>query len=949
MRQSLIASLLLLLGVGQASFAQTAPRPAASPPRGGVGEVRGLVLDSAAGQPLREASVTLLQARDSSYVTFGLTDGSGHYALRGVRPGQYLVLVNALGYKAVQRPVAITAAQPSAELPPLRPAAQAQHLGEVVVTHEQAPVSVRGDTVAFSARAFKTPPHAPVEQLLKKLPGVEVDRDGTIRAQGQRVDKVLVDGKPFFGGDPKMATRNLPASLIDQVQLYDQQSDQAAFSGIDSGERARTLNLVTRRDKRRGYFGTEQAGAGPAGRYQAKLGLNRFNNGRQISALSQADNANQQGFTDNADPSLGPAGGVGGNVGNLAGGGLSAGGGGLALAAPGGAVGTGGSGLPGGPTGITEAASGGLNYRDAWGSRLEVAGSYLATRATTRADQLAQRQNLTGDAPGAVPLTDQHAATRTRTASQRASLQLDYQVDSLTSLRLTPALSWQTTDQRRTETQQTTRAGHLLNQSANQYEAQARGLTGGGNALVMRKFRRVGRTFSANVNLSLNRQSGAALNQARSVFLAAGPAGSPAVINQRFEQATPTRQGALSLAYTEPLSLRHQLEGHYAYSDAPSRATRRTTDYDPATGDYDLANVLLSNDFASRYAAHRAGFIWQTRRLRYTYNLGLDAQQATLRLDNQTAATSLRRAYPALLPQATFSYAGAGSRALRLTYRTTLTAPAASQLQPVPDNSNPLSIRRGNPGLRPEYTHSLTATYSRYDPARGRSLLGLLAGTAVRHRIAAATTFDAAGVRTTQPVNADGYVQLSGYLALSQRLPTHQLNLNASTSANFSRGPSFINGQANVARTGRLTQTLSANSAYNERLELGLNANLTYQRAAYSLGPAANAASFIQTVSGDVYWRLPGRWVLTADGYFTNNSGLAAGYDQRLLRWNAGLAYQLFANRQGELKLYAFDLLGQNRSVARTATDTYLEDVRSQVLPRYLLLSFTYQLRSFGK
>jgi hypothetical protein len=903
--------------------------------------VQGVVLDSAGGQPLREASVSLLHARDSSYVTFSLTDGNGRYALRGVRPGRYLVLVNALGYKSLQRPVAVAAAQSAVELPPLRPRAEAQQLGEVVVTH-QAPVSVSGDTVAFSAKAFKTQPNAPVEQLLKKLPGVEVDRDGTIRSQGQAVNKVLVDGKPFFGDDPKMATRNLPADIIDRVQLYDQQNDQANFSGIDSGERQRTINLVTRRDKRKGYFGTEQAGLGTEGRYQTKLGLNRFNNGRQLSALAQADNVNRQGFSDGGPTtSLADGGGGASSLGSSSGG--------LVLEAPGGARNGGSTAGSGGQVGITESASGGLNYRDAWGKRLEVAGSYLAARATTLNDQQAQRQNLTGaPAAAAVPLTDRRAASRARTTSQRANLRLDYRLDSLTSLRLTPNLSWQTTDQLRTTDQQTSQGGNLLNQSAARYDATVRSLTGGGSALLMRKFERAGRTFSANLNLGLDRQSGLALNQATNTFFGAG-AGGPQVLNQQIDQATPRQQAAVSVSYTEPVSLRHQLEAHYSYTTAPSQARRLTTDYNAATGEYDQLNALLSNDFTSRFGAQRAGLTWQTRRLRYTYNLGLDAQQATLRLDNQTAEMSLRRAYPTLLPQANFNYSGARNRSLRLNYRTTLTPPAASQLQPVPDNSNPLSIRLGNPDLRPEYGHSLSATYSQYDLARGRSLMGLLTGQVVQHRLMSATTFDAAGVRTTQPVNAGGYVAANAYLSLGQRLPAHQLNLNASTSANLSRGQSFINGQPNVARTWLLGQTLSANSAYNDHLELSLNANFTYQQADYSLSPAANTAYFTQAVSGDVYWRLPGRWVLSSDAYFSNNSGLAAGYNQRVLLWNAGLAYQLFASKQGELKLYAFDLLGQNRSVLRTAADTYIEDVRSRVLTRYLMLSFTYQVRSFGR
>jgi hypothetical protein len=936
----LLSCLLLLLG---SSWLAVAQAPA------GRGTVQGVVLDSATTQPLREASVSLLLARDSSYVTFSLSDGSGRYVLRGLRPGRYLLLVNVLGYRALLRPVEVVAGAPVLEVPPLRPRPEPQQLAEVVVTHERAPVSMRGDTVAFSARAFKTQPNAPVEQLLKKLPGLEVDRDGTIRAQGKAVDKLLVDGKPFFGGDPKMATRNLPADIIDQVQLYDQQSEAANLSGIDSGERQRTLNLVTRRDKRKGYFGTEQAGAGLAGRYQARLGLNRFNNGRQLSALAQADNVNHQGFTNDGNPAANSMAGVS-NAGGLGGvGSLGSSAGGLALAAPGGARNVGSSQGSGAAAGVTESASGGLNYRDAWGRRTEVAGSYLAARATTALGQQARRQNLVSDASGQQLVTDRDEPTQLRTSTQRANLRLDLALDSLTSLRLTPNLSWQTTSQLLDATQQTSSGGQLLNASRSHYAADARNLTSDGSALLLRKFKRVGRTLSAEATLHLASQRGQALNQSVNTFYPAGGAATTQTIDQRIEQATPTPSGLLSAAYTEPFGLRHKLDVHYAFSAAPTQARRLVADYNPASGQYDQFNAALSNDFSSRYAAHRAGFIWQTRRLHYTYNLGLDGQLAGLSLDNQTAENSLRRRYLSLLPTANFTYTGAGSRTLRLGYRSSFGAPTATQLQPVPDNSNPLSIRRGNPDLQPEYVHSLNGSYQHFDPATSRSILASASGSAVQRRVVASTTLDATGVRTTQPVNADGYWQLGGYLALGQRLPTHQLNLSSGSSAGYSSSPSFINGQRNQARTLTLGQTLGANSTYNDRLEFGLQASFNYQRATYSLAPDQPTAFFTQAVSADVYYRLPGRWVLSSDLYFTNNSGLAAGYNQRQLLWNTGLAYQLFANRQGELKLYAFDLLGQNRSLTRTATDTYVEDVRSQVLPRYLLLSFTYQLRSFGK
>jgi hypothetical protein len=930
----LLTALLFGLGITDlTSYAQTKPLPSR-------GEVRGVVLDAGTALPLREVSVSLVLARDSSYVTFSLTEGEGHYTLRGVRPGHYLLLFNSLGYQVVQQPVEMPADAASVEMPPQHLVAEARQLAEVIVTHERPPVSLHGDTVAFRANSFKTQPNAPVEQLLKKLPGVEVARDGSIRAQGKPVDNVLVDGKPFFGGDPKMATRNLPAAILDRVELFDKQDEQTALAGLDGGERQRTINLVTRRDKRRGIFGTEQAGVGTNGRYQARLGINRFNNNQQLSVLAQADNVNGQGYSDTGNPATGASGASQGGAGSL-----SSNSAGLVMAAPGGVRSVGFDNVNSPETGINASSSGGINYRDIWGSRIEVATSYLAAHAITLNDQLARRQNLTADATLPTSLTDQQNNSRVRTNTQRATLRLDYRLDTLTTLRLTPAINWQGTIQTRNEVQQTTRLGQLLNQSDSFYEANANSLTGGGTALLLHKFQRPDRALSISGTLNLASQMGTARNRSTTTFQTT----SPLRLNQQVNQRTPATDGLLSISYAEPLSLRHKLEAHYSYAIAPSAARRLTTDFDSIRDTYSLNNALLSNEFSSRFNAHRAGLTWQSRRLRYTYSMGLDGQLGNQHLDNKTTAVALHRSYLSLLPQASFSYTATGSRTLRLTYRTLFTAPAALLLQPVPDLSDPLNVQLGNPDLRPEYAHSLTGTYQHFDPSRSRHVLVLLTGNAIQHRLVSTTNFDTNGRRVTQPVNADGYYQASGYLALGQRLASPELNLNATTSASFTRSPSFVNGQSNFARSWNAGQTFSANLAYNDRVELSVQAGFTYQQAAYSLAAVPSTTFFTQMLSAEGYWRMAGRWVVTSDLYFTNNNGLTTGYNPHVLRWNIGLAYQLFANRQGELKLYAFDVLNQNRSVIRTTTDTYLEDVRSRVLTRYLQLSFTYQLRRFGK
>jgi hypothetical protein len=931
----LLFLLSLLLGLAAAVRAQTT-----APARSGPGTISGTLADSATGKPLREASVSLTLARDSSYVTFGITDGEGHFTLRNVALGRYVVQVSALGYRAQRVPVAVTAVAPTPTLGTLRLGPLSQKLGEVVVTQERAPVSVSGDTIAFNANSFKTQPNAAVESLLKKLPGVEVDRDGSIRAQGQAVNRVLVDGKPFFGDDPKMATKNLPADIIDKVQLYDQQSDQSSFSGIDDGNRQKTLNLVTKRDKRKGYFGTESAGMGTDGRYQARLGLNRFNNGRQISALAQANNINQQDFADEGGPaaaSFGPAGG-----------GPSGGG---AIIRMGGGVRQNSLGSSSQPSSITESGAVGLNYRDAWGKRAEVATSYLASRATVTTDQQLRRENvagLSGTETGPPLITDQSLFNRSTTSSHRFNMRLDYVLDTLTSLRLTPYTWWQGNDLARQSNQQSSLGGRLLNQGLNGYTATSSNPNAGGNFLLMRRFGKPGRSFSANLNSTLSDQDATAFNQATNTFFDAGGVPTMQRLNQRIEQATPTRSNVLSLSYVEPLSLRTKLETHYAFTNSRNDGSRLATDFNEASQQYDLLNPGLSNEFTSRFQANRAGLTLQKRRLRYTVGLGLDAQQADLRVRNLSSDTTVDRRFTSLLPNALFTYNGSRSRSLRLNYRTRLNAPTAAQLQPVRDNSNPLSIQAGNPNLRPEYVQALSANFSQFN-ATNRSVFAVLSANRVDDRIVSATSFNTRGVQTTRPVNADGFYSVNGFFSLGQRLSKHKINLNLTTNTSFTKSPSFVNGELNTSRTWSLGQGASANSAFNEQLEFGFSANLTYQNARYSRLVEQNTDYLTQTLTADIFYQLPARFVLTSDVWASNNTGRAAGFNQRVVLWNIGLARQFFANKQGELKLQAYDVLNQNRSVVRNTTETYVEDVRSRILQRYFLLSFTYNLRQFGK
>lgn len=910
-------------------------------------EIGGMVVDSASGKPLRQASVSLMMARDSSYVMGTITDGDGVFQLRNMAPGKYRLLITFLGYRNVSQLITVTSGEPAIGVGILRMVEQSNQLQEVVVRQESPPVTVKQDTLEFNAGSFKTQPNAAVEELLRKLPGLEVSRDGTIKAQGQTVNRVLVDGKPFFGNDPKTATRNLPADIVDKVQLYDQSSDQSQFSGIDDGNRERTINITLRRDKRKGYFGQNELGLGTArdgeaNRYQGRLNLNRFNDGTQVSLLGQANNLNQQNFTLGAGPAQGPV-----FVGGLEGGGP-----------PGSQT----------PTNVIEVRAGGLNYRDKLGKKAEISASYFLNHSTTTTDQQSRRTSILPAVGmphhrlyGSSLTTDQQSYSQNQQLAHRFNARLDWVLDSMTSLRLTPSFSWQTTDYTSRLSSGSMLPGsgsleqtnQLVNTGQTNYGSAGSGLNGYNNLLLMRKFRREGRTLSFNLNTVLGDGETKALSQSVNTFY--DSTGANPVVNRLDQQNRQTAynlQNTLVVSYTEPLSFTKKIEFRYAYSVSSNRADRLVTDRDEATGQYDRVNFPLSNQFSNSFTFHRAGATFQTQRLRSRLAVGMDVQQSQLQLDNRSADSSQRRQYVNLLPNALFTYTFSGNRNLRLQYRTRLSAPSLAQLQPIIDNTNPLNVRIGNPQLSPEFYNTIILSYNESKDLGTKSFSLFASLNQSHNRIATATTISASGVQTTQPINTGGFWSANGSMSIGRTLQPSKLGLTFTTSVALSRALSFINDQQNEAKTASVGQGIRLQSNLNNTLEYGISGNLTYQTATYSLpdrwsDPKQNTAFWSQYATADLFWKLPFRFVLTSDLTYTGTTGRADGYNQQFMLWNVALAKQFFKGNTGELRLQVFDLLNQNRSLVRNTTDTYIEDVQSRILRRYLLVSFVYNLRRF--
>ncbi|WP_128543962.1 outer membrane beta-barrel family protein [Larkinella soli] len=902
--------------------------------------LRGVVLDSVSQKPLMEATVSLLSARDSALVEYIITDGEGGYFFKNVAEGRYRVLVTYVGYRNGALALTIPKGKQTVVADTIRMNPRSIDLNEVIVKQEAPPITVKQDTVEFNAGSFKTRPNAQVEEMLKKLPGVEVDRDGTIKAQGQEVKKVLVDGKPFFGDDPKMATRNLPADIIDKIQLYDQQNDQSQFSGIDDGNREKTINLTTKKDKRKGTFGQQSIGIGSnendrnQPRYAARVNLNRFNGNRQFSLITQANNINQQGFT---NQSL---------FGGGAGLGAGFGGGGQVVIDGGRGSSRGGGNSGGNNNAITRTLAGGLNYHDEIGKKVDLTASYFLNNLNTLTEQQSRRQYAL---PDTSYLTDQDSRSRNETMSHRFNMRLNYQLDSLTTLRIVPSFTVQNSAYNSTNFSQTFADDRsLLNTSRTAYRSNGDGISGNNNLLLMRKFRRKGRTLSLNWNTAVNNQDTEGFIESANEFFGSAGGSRSQNFRQRSEQESRSVTHTVNLAYTEPLSLTKSLEFHYNIQANRNRSNRTVADFNEQTGQFDRFNPALSNEFLNNFSTNRAGSTFQNKRLKFTYALGLDLQVANLRSDNRSRDSVLNRQFTNLLPNALFTYTFARNRSLRINYRSRINAPSVSQLQPVPDNTNPLNIRIGNPNLKPEYIHAVSLMYNTFQQTTFRSFFAALNASRTDNRIVSATTFDNRGAQTTRPVNTDGNYSLNGFMGIGRRIRPLKANLNFNTNVAYNRNNSFVNRQLNRSDNWTVGQGVGLSSNFNEKLEFSVGGNVNYQTARYSLQSSQNTEFFNKSLTADVYYQLPFRFFVTSDMVWNNYSGKSAGAVQNFALWNAAIARQLFKNRQGELRLQVYDLLNQNRSINRNVTEIYTEEIRSRVLNRYFMISFTYNLRRFG-
>jgi hypothetical protein len=904
--------------------------------------ITGIVKDNV-NEPLTGATIALRNTLDS-FVAGTAADIDGHFSLSNIPPGQYKVKISYLGFDDYTRDINLVNAELNLGIVKMG-STKTTSLKEVNIVEKTPPVQQKDDTTQFNAGSYKVNPDASAEDLIRKMPGMDLS-SGKPQAQGEQVAKVLVDGKPFFGDDPTSSLKNLPAEVIDKIQVYDEKSEQSQFTGFDDGNTSKTINIITKPGRRQGVFGRVYGGYGTEQKYNAGGNINYFEGDRRISLIGQTNNVNIQNFS--SQDLLGISSGSGGR--GFGGGGRRGGDG-----PSGGGMGGGGNSnfMTGSQSGISKTNAIGFNYSDKWGKKIDVTASYFYNNTNNVNDQITRRNYVLPSRTGQA--YDEESKATTNNYNHRFNMRFNYTIDSFNSILFIPSLSAQRNNSTSYLTGQTLEGNsRLLNSTTNTYNSELSGYNFNSMFLYRHKFRKKGRTLSLWANGGYNENDGNtklyALNRI-------------AELNDTTDQESSIDKKGWNinsnLNYTEPLSRKSFLQVQYGLNYQQSESDKRTYDYTPLTGDYTDANTLLSNKFSTNYITNKGGITYRFMDSSFNFNIGVDFQNANLNNERLLPYNNtLTRSFNNILPSARLQYNFDKKKILRLFYRTSTNAPSVDQLQDVINNTNPLQLSSGNPDLVQSYDHRLNIRYNATNTNAGSTFFAMLSGTATQNYIGNSTIIAQdsmvvnnvilpPGGQYSKPVNMDGYYNIRSFATYGLPVSVLKSNFNVNASAGYIRTPGMINDEKNYANNTSFGLGLVLSSNISEKIDFTISSNSNYNIVRNTLNTASNNTFLNQSSRlslNYIFWK---GIVFNTELNHQYYTGLSEGFNQNYLLWNMSVAKKLFKNQQGEIRLSVYDLLKQNNSIVPTVTETYTQYTQTNVLQQYFMLTFTYNLRFF--
>jgi len=885
--------------------------------------VKGRVVGGDENTPVEYAIVMAVRLSDSILLDFQRTDKQGNFAF--FPPiDTFTLIVSHPKYDTRTFYVIGSEENRLIDIPTLKLYDKSEEFDELVIYAYKDPVHYRGDTLVYIADSFKVKPNAVVEDLLKKLPGMEVDKEGKIKVHGQEISKVLVDGDEFFGKDPTIATKNLQADAIETVEVYEKEDDEH----IGSDAKINVLDLRLKEDAKKGYFGRlslasdmglEKTQKDPF--YEGKLLFNKFSSTQKIAVFAVASNTPNRGLSWNEMDEFG--------IGETSEGRFI--------------FNSGNESFRGG---IPQSIRSGIYFTDKIGrqKKIKIGANYTFSNNQVVAVSNSKTQYFLSDTTYS---TDDSVYTKKQTENHRINFTLETPLDSLTELRILPSFSLEKNDNYSdAQTQYIGINNTPFLQTTRRRSNPSEQIIFNVQARLIRKFNKPKRQAEIDYRIDNNESESHGDLYTRSLFMA-----SPSLndsVDQTKERKNSQSMHVLTGTYSEPIGNKWKTSGIYSYRNSHSSQDRASYDYDPITARYSIYRIDLSNDYQTQRTEHQMGLKLDFDTAKHDFSLRVDYRQMNIDNINRVNKQIIKQDIGSVLPSMRYSFRPTINKRFNISYNTFASAPSINDLQPVPDNSDPNRIRIGNPNLRPNYSHSFSFWMNSWNALSGGYLWGGIRASKEVNAFANSTEYNSFGQMTSQTVNVDDNSMASLRAGMGIPIQGRIIQLSPSLGASQTRYSNFINKQKNVTRQLSMDGGL-AFSILLDAFEFEIRGEYSYYRPKNSLNSVGNKPFGEQTYGVDFYWELPlGFKIETYLTYRITDKRLQ-GYNVNALVWNMEIGKTLFASENLILSVVGNDLLNQDIEIARRVSDNAIVDDRTQIISRYFLLKITQKFKNRQK
>ncbi|MCW1960947.1 TonB-dependent receptor [Chryseobacterium viscerum] len=882
---------------------------------------------------VQNATVYLLKEKDSSIVNYTATNKEGKFSLKIDDMKEPSILkIDAekqspysKKFEKIDQSISLGDIQ-------LEKQSIINNIDEIKIT--ASPVKIKKDTIEFSASAIKVRPDSKIEELLKQIPGVEISNEGKITVNGKEVDQIMINGKPFFDKDGKIALQNLPADIIKNIQFTTTKTKEEELSGKAPKSQNTTINFNIDEKKNKGLLTRLTVGYGSDKRYEASGLASYFKGDTKVSILASSNNINSQGFSrDEVFDSMGS----GRN----------------AWMMQGGSVSTVGSttyyNQGGGTKGIQRSTTIGLNYSDKMGKDADLDSfSLMHSDSNTETRSKISRSTL---------LPDYTLQTNSESNGENESKQYSFdtsvnvKLDSLTSIYFSPRFSKNSSFSFNNSRSSSLKNGSLLNESNSYSSNDSENNSFNPNIYFSRRFKKKGRSVSANINSSISESKRDNLNQSQNTFYQQ----SGTTVDNRDQLAKNKNQNNtfnFNAGYTEPISDSSSVSFEVKYETRSSRDLRNVNDFDNATGDYTKYNQLLSNNMRQRINQISPELAYQINKNKLNFWASVHLNISDMKVNSIFNGQQYDLQKNFVLPEYDLNlyYQLGEGKNLSIYNSSNYTIPTAEQLTPYKDETNPLATYQGNPDLKNTWTNNLSLYFSNYNKVKDLSYYINVGFTYRNNDIINFTKYDNAGkqIVTYDNVSGNKSINASGGLSKTLKWNNNKLTISPRFSMNYAYNNGFIDGQSFTSNSYNLNPGLNLVYEIKDKMTIKPSYRLGYSFSNYTNYNISRVNTANQSLKLELTnYMLKGRFVFGNDFEYNTSSNIAPGFKKDFYFWNTSLGYS-FYKKQFTAKVKVYDVLNQNQSVKRTITDSYFEDREDLILKRYIMFSISMKLNKFA-